>query len=80
MICLPSNSNKEQDIQALGLIMLELMEPETGLIQPRSITLTDPQKWSKEARGFLDRAFESATADDLLKVFSNQSYFKSGRD
>ncbi|KAI9773398.1 MAG: hypothetical protein M1840_007613 [Geoglossum simile] len=71
MICLPSSSNKEQDIQALGLIMLELMEPGTGLMQPRSITLTDPQKWSDEARSFLDKAFESAAADDLLKVFSN---------
>jgi hypothetical protein len=68
MISLPSNSNKQQDIQAVGLIMLELMEPGTSSVKVKSINLRDPQKWSKDATSFLRKTFEAATVDSLLRV------------
>lgn len=73
MISLPSNSNKQQDLQAIELIMLELMEPGTILTKSKSVTLNDPQKWSNEARNFLERTFKSTTVDGLLAVSSHCS-------
>ena len=64
--------NKEmerKDIQALGLIMMELMEPDTSMLFPETITLKDPEKWPERTgiKAFL-AATETASLDSLRSV------------
>jgi len=64
--------NKEmerKDIQAVGLIMMELMEPDTSMLFPETITLNDPEKWSEQTgiKAFL-AATETASLDSLRRV------------
>lgn len=60
---------EQKDIQALGLIMMELMEPDTSMLNPETIILKDPEKWSKQTgiKAFL-AAIETASLDSLRSV------------
>lgn len=61
----------QKDIRAIGLIMVELMEPETSMLYPNSITLQQPEVWNKNTgiKEFL-AATETSSLDDLRNVRS----------
>ncbi len=60
---------ERKDIQALGLIMMELMEPDTSMLFPETITLNDPEKWPEQAgiKAFL-AATEISSLESLRSV------------
>ncbi len=64
--------NKEmerKDLQALGLIMMELMEPDTSMLSPETITLKEPEKWPEQTgiKAFL-AVTETASLSSLRSV------------
>ena len=64
-----SKEKGQKDIRALGLVMVELMEPETSMLNPDSITLQRPDEWPKKIgiHEFL-MATETSTLEDLRTV------------
>ena len=56
----PTQEQKEEDVQRMGLIMIEIMEPATSLEDRGSTTLRYPERWSGNTE---IHAFLSATAD-----------------
>ncbi len=70
---------KQKNIQALDLIMMKLMKPDTSMLFLKSITLKDLKKWSEqtEIKAFL-AATETASLNSLksvhLYVFSYSLY------
>jgi len=61
-----------KDIRSLGAVMMELMEPETYLLDPHSIELKNAEKW-KDGLGIHD--FLAATQDKSLKDLKKVGYF-----
>ena len=59
--------NEQQDFQALGLLMVHLMELGTSLRSPESFTLQNPDKWEEPIKNFLQKTQQS-TGDQLEKV------------
>jgi len=55
---------KQKNIQALDLIMMKLMKPDTSMLFLKTITLNDFEKWSEQA-GI--KAFLTATEISSLK-------------
>ena len=45
--------DERQDFQALGLLMIQLMELGTSLRSPTSLTLQDPDEWEEPIKDFL---------------------------
>ena len=70
---------KQKNLQALNLIMMKLMKPDTSMLFLKSITLKDLKKWSEqtEIKAFL-AATETASLNSLksvhLYVFSYSLY------
>lgn len=60
---------ERKDIKALGLVMMELMEPDTNMLFPETITLKHPERWSEQTgiKAFL-AATETASLVDLSSV------------
>ena len=56
----PTQEQKQEDVQRIGLIMIEIMEPATSLEDPSSTTLRYPERWNGNTEIL---AFLSATAD-----------------
>lgn len=67
------NREKEkEDIRALGLVMVELMEPDTSMLYPDSLSLQRPEEWRDNTgiKEFL-AATETSSLEDLRKVGFN---------
>ncbi len=67
------NREKEkEDIRALGLVMVELMEPDTSMLYPDSLSLQRPEEWRDNTgiKEFL-AATEISSLEDLRKVGFN---------
>ncbi len=64
-----SEDTERKDVCTVGLVMKELMEPETSLQNPDSIVLKYPENWPDGwgIRTFL-KATQSSTLDELKKV------------
>jgi len=64
-----NNEMERKDLQAVGLIMMELMEPDTSMLFPETITLKDPEKWPDQTgiKAFL-AATETASLNSLRSV------------
>lgn len=64
------NEERERvDVRAVGLMMIELMEPETSLRDPASLVLKNPEKWL-EGWGIRDFLSSTGTArlEELIRV------------
>lgn len=57
-----------EDVRSVGTMMMELMEPETSLSNPGSITLQHPERW-KDSLGI--KSFLAATAMSRLIDLKN---------
>jgi len=64
-----SEDTERKDVCTVGLVMKELIEPETSLQNPDSIVLKYPENWPDGwgIRTFLE-ATQSSTLDELKKV------------
>ena len=62
-----SSQNEQEDFQALGLLMIRLMEKGTSLQHPDSIELRKPEEWDEEIKDFLNKTTYSP-GDVLQKV------------
>lgn len=58
---------ERQDIRAIGLIMIRLMEFKTSLQNPNSLVLQQPEKWNGDIKEFLIKT-DSSSSEDLEKV------------
>jgi len=60
---------KQKNLQALDLIMMKLMKPDTSMLFLKSITLKDLKKWPEqtEIKAFL-AATETASLNSLRSV------------
>ena len=70
-----SNKEKErEDVQSLGLMMVELMEPDTSLSCPTTLELQHPEAWpdGQGIRAFLALT-RTATMQELLEVIPRYS-------
>ena len=56
-------NHESKDVKSVGTLMMELMEPETSLLDPGSITLQHPEKW-KDSLGI--KSFLAATNESRL--------------
>ncbi|KAL2048941.1 hypothetical protein ABVK25_010794 [Lepraria finkii] len=54
-----SSQNEQKDFQALGLLMIRLMELGTSLQHPDSIELRKPEEWDEEIKDFLNKTTQS---------------------
>ncbi len=70
--CLSNEQHERKDIKDVGLMMMEMMEPETSLTNPESLSLRVPEKW-EEATGIRD--FLNATRTSSLLDLRNVSNF-----
>ena len=63
---------EQKDVQSVGTIMMEIMEPETSLLHPGSIVLQYPDKWRDNIgiKSFLT-ATAVATLQELKEVNLN---------
>jgi len=59
------------DIKGIGVIMVELMEPTTSILNPSSTVLKNPEKWRDEL-GIKD--FLAATQRDSLTQLKTVSH------
>ncbi len=67
------NREKEKEnIRALGLVMVELMEPDTSMLYPDSLSLQRSEEWQDNTgiKEFL-AATETLSLKDLRKVGFN---------
>ena len=58
------------DIRSVGSVMMELMEPETFILEPQSIILKNADEW-KDGLGIKD--FLAATQCSTLETLKNVS-------
>ena len=58
----------EFDVQSVGYMMLELMEPATSILWPKTIVLKNPERWeNQEIKDFLS-ATRNLTLTELQEV------------
>ncbi|KAH8800710.1 hypothetical protein F5884DRAFT_652369, partial [Xylogone sp. PMI_703] len=43
-----STQAEQHDVQSVGYVMIELMEPSTYILDPRSTELKNPEEWKDE--------------------------------
>jgi len=63
--------SKQDDVRSLGFVMMELMEPTTYMLNPRSTELQTPEKW-KDGSGI--KGFLSATQSQSLEQLRNHAF------
>ena len=70
-----SGEKEQEDIRALGLVMVELMEPDTSMLYPNSLTLQRPEEWRDNTgiKEFL-AATETSSLEDLWMVGFNFAF------
>jgi hypothetical protein len=61
--------SRHDDVRSLGFVMMELMEPSTYLLHPRSAELKSPENW-KDGFGIKDflRATQNQSLEELKEV------------
>ena len=64
--------SKQEDVRALGLLMVRLMEIDTSLKAPRSLELQNPELWNTRTKDFMARTAHSALKE-LEKVIRRSS-------
>ena len=62
--------NRRDDVRSLGFVMMELMEPLTHMLNPRSTELKSPENWKD---GFGIKDFLSATQYQPLEELKEVS-------
>ena len=70
----PTQEQKQEDVQRIGLIMIEIMEPATSLEDPGSTTLRYPERWSgsTEILAFLSAIADRCSARALKDVSTSE--------
>jgi hypothetical protein len=63
-------AKREKDVRDLGVVMMELMEPETYMLNANSVVLKNPQCWSDKC-GIKD--FLAATQNQPLRRLQDVS-------
>ncbi len=60
---------KQKNLQALNLIMIKLMKPDTSILSLKTITLNESEKWSEqtEIKAFLT-VTQTASLSSLKSV------------
>lgn len=64
--------SEKQDIRAVGLMMMRLMEPSTSLKNSDSLELEYPEKWDTAIKYFLQKTGTSS-CQNLLQVSINSN-------
>ena len=63
--------SEKNDIRSVGSVMMELMEPETFILEPHSVALRKADVW-KDGHGIKD--FLAATQQSTLETLKNVSF------
>lgn len=58
--------SEKRDLQAVGLLMIRLMEPSTSMNHPQSIDLAHPEKWDAAITYFLKKTANSDCRNLIL--------------
>lgn len=58
---------EKRDIQAVGLMMMRLMEPSTSMNDPHTLDLAHPEKWDAAIIYFLKKTANSE-CQNLIQV------------
>lgn len=74
MISGEDNSTRE-NIQSLGFMMMELMEPVTAATKPDLITLMNPSAWTREIRDFQGMTQRETSTIEVLFTVSSTNWF-----
>lgn len=67
-----NEQQERKDVKDLGLMMIEMMQPETSLTDPKTSSLRYPEKW-EEATGI--KSFLIATKTSSLQDLAHVSFY-----
>lgn len=69
------NNSTQENIQSLGFIMMELMEPVTAATKPDLITLMNPSAWTHEIHDFQGMTQRKTSTIEVLFTVSSTNWF-----
>ena len=56
------------DLRGVGLILRDMLEPETALVHPGSTQLHRDQEWPDSVTDFVEFGRKAITCDDMIEV------------
>jgi hypothetical protein len=63
----PRRDSQQIDVKSVGRVMKEIMEPGHAHLNPRSIDLIDPERWTRDIRDFQEQT-QTSCIPELLQV------------